>query len=145
MKKSTVGMPWIVAGAAMLIALGGASTARAQDTELVAHVPFAFVVGTSTLPAGDYLVRNPSDDDSVLAIASADGRRFVNTLTIPGAREDSSGKSQLIFDKVGSQYFLARIIPAGNPERDILLKPSELEREAEGQRSIAATFLRSFE
>jgi hypothetical protein len=34
-----------------------------------------------------------------------------------------------VFDKVGDQYFLARVISAGSEERDILLKPAALERE----------------
>jgi hypothetical protein len=128
MKKLTANVPWIVA-AAMLIALGSASSARAQETKLVAHVPFAFIVGNAGLPAGDYVVKDESNDNSVLGIASADGKRFVNTLTIPAAPENSMELSELVFDKVGNRYFLARVIAPGSEERDILVRPAATERE----------------
>jgi hypothetical protein len=129
MQKLSVNLPPVVIAAAMLIALGSASEARAQETELVAHVPFAFIVGSSVMPAGSYVVKDESEDSSVLAIASADGKRFVNTLTIPSSLQDTTGQARLVFDKVGSQYFLARITPAGSEERDILIKPAAAERE----------------
>ena len=128
MKKVGVYLSPVVIAAAMVIALGSASAAQAQETRLVAHVPFAFIVGSSVMPAGEYVVKDESDNDSVLAIASADGRRFATTLTIPASSDDSSGQAQLVFDKVGSQYFLARVMPAGSEERDILVKPAS-ERE----------------
>jgi hypothetical protein len=129
MNKLSVGVPWIVAAAAMLMIVGSAPAALAGDTELVAHVPFAFVVGNSVLPAGDYTVSRESNDASVLAISSTDRKQFVNTLTIPTSSEESADQSALVFDKVGDQYFLARVMPAGSEERDILLKPAALERE----------------
>ncbi|HEX3704281.1 MAG TPA: hypothetical protein VHU82_13195 [Vicinamibacterales bacterium] len=129
MQKLSINVPLVVIAAAMLIALGSASEARAQETKLVAHVPFAFIVGSSVMPAGEYVVKDDSDNSSVLAIASADGKRFVNTLTIPSSLEDTTGQSSLVFDKVGGQYFLARVTPAGREERELLINPAAAERE----------------
>ena len=129
MKKLSGNVPWVVAAAAMLIALGSPSSARAQETRLVAHVPFAFVVGNSVLPAGDYVVKDESNDNAVLGIASTDGKRFVNTLTIPAAPENSMELSELVFDKVGSQYYLARVIAPGSEERDIVVRHAATEHE----------------
>lgn len=129
MKNLSGKVPLVAAAAAMLIALGTASSARAQETRLVAHVPFAFVVGHSVLPAGEYVVRDESEDNSVLGIASADGKRFVNTLTVAGAPENSMELSELVFDKVGGQYFLARVITPGSEERDILVKAAPAAQE----------------
>lgn len=121
-------VPLVVASTALLFMCASPSPAQAQETELVAHVPFAFIVGNATMPSGDYVVTHESNDPSVIGIASADQKHFVNTLTVPTSVE-SSGQAELVFDKVGADYFLARVIPAGSEERDILVNPGAAERE----------------
>src|SRR5665213_110079 len=125
MKKLSVNLPCVAAAAAMLLALGSASVARAQEPAvLAAHVPFAFIVGNTVLPAGNYIVKSDPDDDAMVAIQSTDGRQFVDTLTIPPSSENSSGQAQLVFKKVGNQYFLAQVAPADGETRDMLLTPA---------------------
>jgi hypothetical protein len=100
----------------MLVAVW-ATTAQSQAAGpqlMRAHIPFAFYVGNTELPAGDYRVTvlNPSSDQKVLQIRSADGRvsAIVNTL---GAKARSSEKSKLAFHRYGDTYFFAQAQVAG--------------------------------
>jgi hypothetical protein len=105
--------------ATALVAVGSASVARA-DEKIVAKVPFDFIVGDSRLPAGAYVVTNVSNDSGVMSIASADGRHFVFTLTIPSSPNQTLVQPELVFEKVENQYFLARVAPAAGDEREIV-------------------------
>ncbi len=127
MKKLTLKISGI-AFAIAAIAIGSASTAGA-DERLVAKVPFAFIVGDMRLPAGDYVVKNMSDDSGVMAIVSADGRQFVYAMTIASSSDTPAAQPELVFEKFRNQYFLARVVPTDGGEREIILTPSIMERE----------------
>jgi hypothetical protein len=130
MRKQTANVWWVLLATALVI-VGGASVARANDERIMARVPFAFVVGASRMPAGDYVVREMSDDPSVVSIASADGRQFAYTLTIPSSAYALKTPTQpeLVFEKLDNQYFLARVVPAGGMEREIVLQHARTDRE----------------
>ena len=115
--------------ATALMMMGGVSDARA-DERIVAKVPFAFIVHGVRLPAGDYTVtQNVFDGGGVFLIASADGRHAVYTLTSPSASGKEPAQPELVFEKFGEQYFLARVVPRDGDERKIVLTPSIMERE----------------
>jgi hypothetical protein len=103
-----------------LAAVATASVARA-DERIVARVPFDFIVGDSRLPAGAYVVTNVSNDPGVMSIASADGRHFVYTLTIPSSSIQTPAQPELVFEKFENEYVLARVAPADGDEREIVL------------------------
>lgn len=101
----------------------------AQTMLLKANIPFEFVTGTQTLPAGDYVidegaaqgavrVRNQSTGDASVVLSSS-AEEWVRTN--PGAR--------LIFNRYGNQYFLSQVwdghaagreIPKSKAERALL-------------------------
>jgi hypothetical protein len=89
--------------------LGGGVSARAQDTDaVVASVPFEFVAGGATLPAGDYRVSrlNPGANRE-LAIS---GYEKGNVFVLPVAFDDGpANQPTLSFEHVGGKYFLSRI------------------------------------
>jgi hypothetical protein len=114
--------------ATALIAAVTASIARADD-RVVAKVPFAFVVGDTRLPAGDYIIRTASDDPSVWAISSADGQRSVMVMTIKGSSFPAPTTPELVFDRFENQYFLARVVGSNDDEREVPLTPSRMEHE----------------
>ena len=77
---------------------------------LVAHVPFAFTVGSVTLPAGDYRVRPLNDlDNNVLEIQSTDGRHSALVLTTDAPSEGRGVPPQLMFDRYGNRDFLRTV------------------------------------
>jgi hypothetical protein len=120
---------WWVWLATSLVIVASASVARADDGRIVARVPFAFTVGDSHMPAGDYVVKEVSDDPSEMSIASADGRQFAYTLTIPALAHETPAQPELVFEKLDNQYVLARIVPGGGIDREIVLTPARAERE----------------
>ena len=89
--------------------LGVGVSARAQDADAVlVSVPFKFVAGDATLPAGDYRVSrvNPGVNRE-LAIS---GYNKGNAFLLPLAFDNGpSNEPTLSFEHVGSKYFLSRI------------------------------------
>ena len=115
-----------VAGA--LLMLGAiAAPARADET-VVAKVPFAFIVGDRSMPAGDYTVRETSEAPAVVSIESLDGRRTVLALTNPDSLPSAAEHPALVFRKFENQYFLSRISGDGSG-REILLTTRQMEKE----------------
>ena len=66
---------------------------------------------------------------SILEIVSADGRHLALTPTIPSGPDQGSHQTELVFEKVGHEYFLSRVEPSGGNDREIVLTPSIMERE----------------
>ena len=117
-----------IACAAAAVAIACAATARADEL-IAVKVPFAFIVGDTRLPAGNYVVTKTSGGAGVLAIRSTDGEVFSQTLTIVGSSDASPARPKLIFEKLSHQYFLARVVPRDGDERDVVLTPSIMARE----------------
>ena len=100
--------------------LGLGISARAQDlSQIAATVPFDFVAGGETLPAGTYSVsRVSSGDPRSLAIRSDDNSVFLLPAFFDGDPVSLNGGSayhaELGFEHVGDKYFLSKVeTPAG--------------------------------
>ena len=89
--------------------LGVGVSARALDTDaVVVSVPFEFVVGGATLPAGDYKVSrvNPGANRELAISGYEKGNAFV----LPVAFDDGpTNQPTLSFERVGGKYFLSKI------------------------------------
>jgi hypothetical protein len=89
--------------------LGAGVSARAQDADVVVvSVPFEFVAGGATLPAGEYRISrvNPGVNRE-LAIS---GYNKGNAFLLPLAFDDGPAKGPtLSFEHVAGKYFLSRI------------------------------------
>ena len=86
-----------------------AACANAQSVNVKANVPFDFMVGKSTLPAGEYSIQSISTgSSSVLAIR---GGKTNQMLAAANHAEtlNPSKNSRLVFHKYGDQYFLSQI------------------------------------
>jgi len=94
-----------------------ATTAHAQVIGgLEVHIPFQFYAGDAKLPPGKYTI-HPVDgtDLTVMEISSADGSASA-LFDIRDAEANSTpAKSELIFNKYGNRYFLAKLFDEGNP------------------------------
>lgn len=101
----------LVAIASLALA-GLAVPASAEEGAIVVTVPFEFVAGTQTLPAGKYTVsRTSSLDTSPLFISSHEQGVFL----LPVAFDDTRlGDASLSFEQIGGQHVLSEIkTPAG--------------------------------
>ena len=91
--------------------LGVGVSARAQDTDaVVVSVPFEFVAGGATLPAGEYRINRASPGvNRELAIRGYDkGGAFLFPLAFDEVTV-ADNEPTLSFEHVGGKYFLSKI------------------------------------
>jgi hypothetical protein len=107
MKKS-----YLTAVLTLTCLLGLGTSARAQDTQGVrVNVPFEFVAGGATLPAGTYSVgRLSAAAFSGIAIRGSGNAVFVLPVVVDGT---PAGQPELSFEHVGGKYFLSEIETPG--------------------------------
>jgi hypothetical protein len=108
MKKS-----YFAAVLTLICLLGVGISAHAQDTEGVSvKVPFEFVAGGATLPAGTYTVGRISiDASSGIAIRTNGHGAFALPMVVDGT---PAKQMKLNFEHVGDKYFLSEVdTPAG--------------------------------
>lgn len=125
---------------ALLLTLALATTVATADGQnqgvVKANVPFAFIVGDKTLPAGEYSVSAIGIGHDALAIrginASDNAVRLANTTTRSAERS-----STLVFHRYGNTFFLAEVWTAGEGQVRQLLK-SRQERAIEKELSQIA-------
>jgi hypothetical protein len=127
MRKRTLSVMGMVA-AAIVIAIGSASPAWADEDVVTAKVPFAFHVGNARLPAGDYVVKEVSTGSDVLLIQGVDGRGAFTESTPSSMSKGATEQPELVFQKVGNQYFLVRVVPVVGDNHEIMLTPLDIER-----------------
>ena len=98
--------------ALFVLAVSMAVAAQAQTsgrTQLVATIPFQFVAGDKTLPAGEYTVTevNTSSDRIALQLRSKDGASvLLTTMPVIARAQDSS---KLVFHRYGNQHFFSQV------------------------------------
>ena len=77
-------------------------------------VPFDFIVGKRTLPAGEYTIRRVrSDEDQLFLVQSKDARESSIVITSPVGSYTASFESKVVFHKYGNQYVLSQIWTPG--------------------------------
>ena len=132
----------------LLIALVFALTmyptkAKAQITgDLEVDVPFQFHAGNSKLPPGKYFIHVLDNSDlNIMEISSADGATSA-LFEVRGAEANSApAKSELIFNKYGNRYFLAKLFDEGNPSGSVVLESryeKRIQAAAEAQEHVPA-------
>ena len=109
--------------AALLLA---ASACIAQTKgDVVAEIPFPFVVAEHTLPAGRYIV-SPVNGNALRIHESMGPGMLV--LTNAAQRSESDNSSKLVFHRSEGTYFLSQVWITGN-DRGKEVLPSRAERE----------------
>jgi hypothetical protein len=105
MKKYFVGIFAAVFGMAVFAVAGKAATID----QLVVNVPYEFVVGGKTLPAGTYRVSRLSDSNvGELALVNVD--KHASVLLNASEWEDARGdQPKLQFQQIAGQHFLSTI------------------------------------
>lgn len=96
--------------------LTGAVAAHAGDLEsLRANVPFAFTIGHTVLPAGDYTIRlDDENTPGVLRVSREDGRAGAFVMTDRTSVPSESGNEpKLVFSSDGNRYVLAQVLDPG--------------------------------
>jgi len=92
------------------------SDAHAQIVgDLDVDIPFQFHAGNAKLPAGKYRIHRLNESDlTVMEISSADGSTSALFEVQDAEANGTPAKSELIFNKYGNRYFLAKLFDEGN-------------------------------
>jgi hypothetical protein len=90
-----------------------AGSAIAQTIHVRANVPFNFSVGTKTLPAGAYDIKTISSDTTMLLVQARDCKSSMIVGSNAAEALKGAEKTKLVFNRYGSQYFLAEIWAGG--------------------------------
>src|SRR5579859_98554 len=83
-----------------------AATSFAESPQILVKVPFAFTVGATAMPAGDYSLRE--DSSGVMFITSQELGKTIGILT-SADMPNQSNESALRFDKVNGRYSLSEV------------------------------------
>lgn len=128
MKKQVLWMTLI-----LTMFASAAVTTQAQAAHgLRANVPFDFVVGDKTIPAGHVSVNGVSAAGSgPLAIRNFDQGELATRAGRPILAADDSDQCKLVFRKYGTRYYLAEIHIPGYKAWEVMKSKEErsLERE----------------
>ncbi len=114
--------PAVVALASLFVTVMTASVAMADAVRVKAHIPFEFILGGETFPAGDYvfLVEDPSAPN-VLVVQRKGAADVRVSLTAAEADVRPLDKSQIVFDKLDGKYYLSEVWAAGLDQGRVVL------------------------
>jgi hypothetical protein len=126
MKKQAFGTATMLT---LLLALTAISVSAQSQRSKITNIPFDFIVGEKTLPAGEYTIEpHRRDFDKVWLVQSRDGRTSAVFTTMPVRASETQEKAKFVFHKYGHQYFLSQIWTPGDATgRELLML--RLERE----------------
>jgi hypothetical protein len=95
-----------------ILMLGSALYAQSAERVIRANIPFDFVVGSKSFPAGQYSVVLVGP--VMLELRDSRGRALINVLTQSVQALATSGRPKLRFDKVDGQNVLAQVWQEGD-------------------------------
>jgi hypothetical protein len=133
----------IVKGFAMVVLIVGFSivtavATKAQSTHRVAaDVPFEFIVGNKTLPAGSYVLAAATTSGEGVMIRKRAGNALAIRLTNSIQGKLNKSKPSLVFHRYGQTYFLAEVWNGDLNGRGLLKSDRERQMERE-QEAIAS-------
>ena len=113
--------------------LAALAVSASQAETYYATMPFSFVVGNKTAPAGEYVI-DPSAGSDVVIIKSANHKEGFAVMGTNVTSADYPRASRLVFHRYGNRYFLAEIWTRGSDAgRRIQASPEERELLAQGK------------
>ena len=100
----------------VVLATLGAGLANSQITNPIrAHIDHSFIIGNTTLPAGDYTFRMLQDSDLSVMTASSENDKVTVDFPVRQAQLDHTPRhSQLIFRRYGNVEFLSKVFESGS-------------------------------
>ena len=107
------------------LSLAASSLAAQSGAHIKVTVPFSFVAGAKTLPAGQYEVKTLQA--SVVTIRGTDSEPAMMLLAHSAEAQQMDGVAELKFNRYGDRYFLSQIWTGNIRGRE--LPKSQAERE----------------
>ena len=112
---------FVMAGLLMFASIVATQVARADEPMLV-NIPFAFVAGNVTLPAGEYRVEKLHGNSAVVLIRCSDPSAAAVVLSNAAQATEIQTQSKLIFKRYDNRYFLSQVWRAGSISGRELMK-----------------------
>ena len=114
--------------AVFVIALLAVSSAVAQGTagDVLVNVPFSFVAGSHSMPAGRYIVRPVKD--GIIRMYAIQGSNKSVFLGVHSVESPKRTEPKVVFHRYRDSYFLAQVW-TGNGEMGRELPTSKAEKE----------------
>lgn len=113
------------------IAFATAVVSNAQSTSrLVSAIPFEFVAGNQSMPAGEYVFSKDATPGLTVRNSEAEIAAILMTQAIETEKNETSAR--LVFHRYGERYFLAEVWD-GNRETGVQLVKSRQERAIESE------------
>jgi hypothetical protein len=103
MKKQVFQIAVVVA---VLFAVSGAM-AQGQPGDVLANVPFSFLVGNHQMPPGRYLVTKAGN--GFLRILDIKDAHYQLFMAVNGVQSSAPQTPKLVFHRYGDSYFLAEV------------------------------------
>ena len=93
-----------------LVVLSSMAVAQLMsNAKIVTEVPFDFVVGNRTVPAGQYIVERATMDGKVLTIRNRDAKVSMFSPVLQSEASQEASEYALVFTCYGDQHFLSGI------------------------------------
>ena len=95
----------------LFVAMSVTSVNAQSQAKLVANIPFEFVAGEKTMPAGEYTIRPVSEFGlrTRLLIRSRDGKAVTTVMVNSVQLSEIQKESKLVFNRYGDQTFLSQV------------------------------------
>jgi hypothetical protein len=90
-----------------VLSLAGAASAQHDGQKLTANIPFEFVVGKTTLPAGQYVFLRTGDH--TLLLRDAQGRGLYTMVTSATQAAKAPANSNIKFANIGGSHVLIQV------------------------------------
>src|SRR5438132_13852439 len=118
---------FVMAGLLVFASMVATQVVRADEPMLV-NIPFAFVAGNATLPAGEYRVERLHGNSAVVLIRCSDTSAAAVALSNATQAKETPTQSKLIFKRYDNRYYLSQVWSAGSIRGRALMKsPPEKE------------------
>lgn len=133
----------IVSTLAGLILLLAAVSLHASSNQMQVTVPFEFVAGGKTLPAGNYIVALNTDSGTRgVIVLHGNGQRPILLLVANGKQYFTAPEhSQLVFHRYGTSFFLSEVRTEGDTTGRALAtsdREKEMARNSRSDQKIVA-------
>jgi len=86
-------------------------------------IPFQFHAGDAKLPPGKYMIRTLDNTDLTIMEISSEDKAISALFEVRDAEANTTpAKSEIIFNKYGNRYFLAKLFDEANPNGSAVSK-----------------------
>ncbi len=130
----------------LLLSLMVAAQAVQAQEVMVVNIPFEFVAGQATLPAGEYRVEKLEKNSVVVLTHCTQPGASAIVMTIASQANAPQSDSKLVFNRYGNLYFLSQYWMAGSSRGQLLLKSAREEEisriakmDSQGQVTLVAS------